>query len=470
MTTTKKPTLTDREAMGGVIAEDGFSYQRFDALTRIPGWLVNPAFEALLLEGFEDYEARFFCVHATEAHVLERYQAKSNDLGPADVREIFEKFHAFEEAYPRRARLHSLVTPRLPAKVAWIARDPERVRRARPFYAPFADVTAAIDSAVRQSFLDEYDVKLGNFVASNVEVREQNLPDRTAAVASFGQALLAAYPSFDFGARAVDAAFTALLSVFQARVGQPIGRREIQDVLERALGVALPKLKAFPLRVRSDRNGSDESAVEIDASEFSGAKGYPASAVWQSGLHEPLAAASDRLHGLGESRVALSGSFRLSTGFVLGHAFRAARGFELEIQTRAGVWMTDDHPDGSIESRWKFAPPKGLHNGELVAVIGVVNDPLADVLKYTKASADAVFSAFLPEGISSSRMAQVGVTEVKRALAASVAALHPSRVRLFFLGPAAFAVALGHRWNALPPTVLHELDASTRTYVETAQV
>ena len=46
-------------------------------------------------------------------------------------------------------------------------------------------------------------------------------------------------------------------------------------------------------------------------------------------------------------------------------------------------------------------------------------------------------------------------------------ALGAQRIDLYFAGPAAFAVALGHRWNALPPTQVHEFVATERRYVPT---
>src|SRR4051794_11835251 len=80
MTNGRPPTLTDDKGMGGIIAQDGFDYQIWDALARVPAWLRNPAFEGLALEVLEDSEVRFFAPHAPRAHVLERFQAKSGVL------------------------------------------------------------------------------------------------------------------------------------------------------------------------------------------------------------------------------------------------------------------------------------------------------------------------------------------------------------------------------------------------------
>ena len=75
------PALTDARGMGGVIAQDGFSYQLWDGLARLPAWLANPAFEEMIFEGLEDLEARFIAPKAPPRfRVLERFQAKSGSL------------------------------------------------------------------------------------------------------------------------------------------------------------------------------------------------------------------------------------------------------------------------------------------------------------------------------------------------------------------------------------------------------
>ena len=52
-----EPTLTDKKGMGGITAQEGFDYQVWNGLIRIPSWLRNPAFEGLIFEGLEDLEA-----------------------------------------------------------------------------------------------------------------------------------------------------------------------------------------------------------------------------------------------------------------------------------------------------------------------------------------------------------------------------------------------------------------------------
>ncbi|WP_144012434.1 hypothetical protein [Deinococcus sp. LM3] len=40
-----KPTLTDAKGSGGMVAQSGFDYQLWETLSRLPGWLLQPAFE-----------------------------------------------------------------------------------------------------------------------------------------------------------------------------------------------------------------------------------------------------------------------------------------------------------------------------------------------------------------------------------------------------------------------------------------
>src|SRR6266446_2038536 len=98
------PTLTEAKGMGGVIAQEGFDYQLWEGLVRLPAWLHNPAFEGMIFEGLEDLEARFFAPHAPRHQLLERFQAKSGALTRGDLIEVFESFRRFTTAYPRAAR------------------------------------------------------------------------------------------------------------------------------------------------------------------------------------------------------------------------------------------------------------------------------------------------------------------------------------------------------------------------------
>ncbi|TGV11391.1 SAVED domain-containing protein [Mesorhizobium sp. M8A.F.Ca.ET.173.01.1.1] len=460
------PALTDARGIGGVIAQDGFDYQLWDGLARLPAWLANPAFEQMIFEGLEDLEARFFAPQAPRGRLLERFQAKAGSLAPAAVREVFETFARFESAYPRAARVQSLVTPRLPATVGWLARDPSRVRKARPFYAPFADIMAASDAELLNRLVETYGDQLGTFIAQSVDVSERNLPDRDAALATFGVELDRAYPSLEAPQKRVGEAFEALSALARRSIGTPLARDVLRTIIEDALGKPLPLPRSFPLNVRSDRNESDERCLEIDASAFSGRDGgFPPPAQWADDLTAPLDRTARWLRSHAVHRVALSGSYRLTTAIALGWSLRSAIGFELEVPTREGPWATDDRPSMSDGMQnWRIAEPANLSDDQLVICVGILRDPAADLGQTAGISAKAVLALHLDAPIVSAKAAQAGVSGVKRAVDSAIARLRPRGIQLYFAGPAAFAVALGHRWNAMPPTQLHEFVTSSRTY------
>lgn len=466
------PALTDAKGLGGIIAQDGFDYQLGDGLARVPQWLANPAFEQMIFEGLEDLEARFFAPHAPPSfRLLERYQAKSGNLVPGDVKAVFQSFHKFETSFEHAARLQTLVTPRLPPTVSWLARDPTRVRRARPFYAPFRDIVGASEAHLLAQLVKSYGDDLGPFIAQSVEIHERVLPDLASALQAFSFSLYDAFPTLDAGARRIKAAFDALSTLARRSVGAPLTRDALREAIESGLGEPLPLPPVLPLLVRSDRSETDETALEIDASAFSGGgRGFPGSTVWLERLCEPLDQTARWLRGRGISRVRVLGSYRLSTGIVVGAALRSAVGFELDIATRAGDWSTDDRPGDGDTLPWDVSAPAALRGGALVVSVGVLRDPAAAVIETLGLAPDSLLHLHLPLPITNGRQAQAGVAAVKRAVDEAVTRMRPRSIDMYLAAPAAFAVALGHRWNAMPPTQLHEFIAKETRYVETARI
>jgi hypothetical protein len=460
MTDPTGPTLTDAKGMGGIIAQDGFDYQVWDALVRLPAWLRSTAFEGLTLEGLEDLEARFFAPHAPHGHLLDRFQAKSGILTRSQLAEVFSGFVKFNEVHQGVARSHVLVTPGLPKELQWIARDPERVRRARPFYAPFTGVMEASDEKLQNDLAAEFGAELGPPVAQSFDVSLRVIPDHATAVALFTAALEEAFPGSEFSSRKATEAFRMLADHLNRERGRMVDRSTMLRLLAESLGVPLVIEGALAVHVRSDRNTACDDAVEIDASPFSGTEGPPpTSDEWQSSLLVPLDRTARWAHSTGRSRVRITGSYRISTAIALGWAFRSATGFELEIATRDGDWLTDDRPTAAESGiSWQISPAEHLHQGRLVITIGVLRNPAQDVRgALGLSSEDHLLSAFLPHPIKNGREAQWAAHSIKNAVVAATASLMPEGIDLYYAGPAALAVAIGHRWNAMRRTQLHEL-------------
>ena len=102
--------------------------------------------------------------------------------------------------------------------------------------------------------------------------------------------------------------------------------------------------------------------------------------------------------------------------------------------------------------------------------VGILRDPAVDLVSSGERKAGQLFSVRLAEPITSAQAAQASVRVVKEAVDAAAARLRPKRIALYYAGPAAFAVALGHRWNAMQPTQLYEFLQAERRYVPTVLV
>ncbi|MEW5789655.1 MAG: SAVED domain-containing protein [Pseudomonadota bacterium] len=466
--------MTDAKGMGGIVAQDGFDYQVWDALVRLPAWLRNPGFEGFIVEGLEDVEARFFAPHAPRDHLVDRFQSKSGVLNRSGLIEVFESFQTFEIAHPTVARVQTLVTPALPPTLTWLARDSERVSRARPFYAPFADISAASDEKLRTDIINEFGADLGDFIAQAIEVSFRPISDRNTAEAAFIAALQKQFPDLDISARKLSAAFAVLNDLAAQARGSMLTRAHLLGVLRDVLSDDLvPHRHILAVHVRSDRNGTVENAIEIDASSFSGSlAGFPETERWHTELINPLITVSTWARKHGFSRVALSGSYRLSTAFSLGWAFRSAIGFEIDIPTRTGGCATDVYPapSGSVLP-WSIELPNTLVGDRLLVGVGILRDPALDILsKWPIAKREGLLLATLPQALANDVDVQASVRIVKAAIGEAVARLRPDQIDLCYVGPAAFAVALGHRWNALPPTQLYEFVATDGSYNPTALI
>lgn len=466
------PTLTDRTGMGGIIAIDGFEYQRWDAICRIPAWIKNRAFEGVTIEGLEDVEARFFSPHSAHGHVIERYQAKSGSLTPSQITEVFENFKLYEESFPGTSLLQTLVTPALPPTLSWIGSHAGRIKRAERFYQPFTEIMDLSEIAFQHKLEGAFPGDLGSFVAKRANLFLRSFEGESAAASTFFEALGTAYPNVALDYRSATALFGDLNALLR-HVGQMIDRKSIEAILGKHLNFGDSFARAVPVRILSEASDNSSDYIDIDASAFSdGSNPNSDAAAWEADLQKPLLRTANWLRTNGHSRLEASGRFRLSTAFLLGNAFRSSSGFDIEVPVRDGIWKTDDHPEASgAYSEWEVLRPEELLDDRLVASVGILRDPKPHVLQHMNVSNSRnVLSLRLPNAITSGVEAQAAVQFVKQSISSSCSNLKASEIYLFFAGPAAFAVALGHRWNGMPRTQLFEFVSASSAYVPTAQV
>lgn len=463
--TEKPPTLTDAVAMGGTIAQHGFDYQLWYVLLHLPAWLRIPAFEGVLVEGLEDFEVRYFSPAAPRQYLLDRFQTKSGALTPAEVKAVFENFRRFTTFNADVARVQTLVCPQLPSSLTWVTRDTKRVQLARPFYAPFPTILEQSDHQLGEDLKGAFGDELGPFVMTGIECVSFIAMDRPAAEAQFAAAIAAAFPAVIPSLHRAAAAFAALKDLFDRHRGRMLTRDEVLQVLEQVFAVPLATPKTLAVQVLAQDEVVAEGRLVIDGRPFSLTTGsYPTADRWADGLKRPLLQTSAWAKSRSISRISLMGAMRLTTAFTCGWAFKSANGFDLEIPTRSAPWKTDDHPTQDAAPIWATVPAARVRDETLTVCIGILRNPM-DVVHRQRASAvDDVLSLYRGTALTDGADCQASVRFVKSTIDRYVSQLSPQHIDLYFAGPASFAVALGHRWNALPETTLHEYVAASGSY------
>jgi hypothetical protein len=382
---------------------------------------------------------------------LERFQAKSATLAKADLMAVFAGFVIFVERHPAIVRLQTLITPALPSDLKWVVRDGFRVANARPFYHHYPTVMDDSERAHAAELVKEFGDKVGSGLVRDIAI--DLIPhDESYTLARFGEALEHTL-GLDWPSSAVRRAFTNVCTLLRARRGSKVGRTDLYAALSdgNAPVVISRSLKLDFVRGRIESKAGHLGFDAEDGGQQTGTGAVPYSTNLQQALDETAAWA----RGQGYRRVGVDAPLRLSAAFGLGAAFRPASVFDLDYGTSTGRWSTDAHPIGSNADEWAITSPEGPAYGRLTVVVGVIRDPLEDVRQCVGQDAD-ILHLHLPRAVFSGMDVQASVRTVKDAVSAAVTRLRPAGIDLFFLGPAAFAAALGHRWNALPPTTFFE--------------
>lgn len=178
---------------------------------------------------------------------------------------------------------------------------------------------------------------------------------------------------------------------------------------------------------------------------------------WNEVLKPELKDMKDRLIRRGQQRVLLRGALRLPSWFALGATFREVAGFDLAMDYRGEVWAAD--ADGAS------IPPLGVRiderfgQGRTALVLAISADGTEAVRDGVVDGDTGRLITLAPVG-GPSRTTLEGPREAM-ALAVTVrdwvrANVRDSRIDLVLMAPAPFALFLGHLWDRIAPTTVHE--------------
>ena len=197
---------------------------------------------------------------------------------------------------------------------------------------------------------------------------------------------------------------------------------------------------------------------------------------WGAVIGPELAAAGQRLRAAGHHRVLVRGAMRLPVWFAAGATLRHVQGFTVAGFQQGSIWSSDDATGTPTQA--EVVIDRIGEGGDIAVAIGVAADPAPAVARFVREHALPVSTIAVlrpaggpgPEAVSNSREAAlmaVGVRDAVRGLLEE----HPTeQIHLFLAVPGALALLLGHRWNALRPTVVYEHLGTGVGYVPTLEI
>jgi hypothetical protein len=184
------------------------------------------------------------------------------------------------------------------------------------------------------------------------------------------------------------------------------------------------------------------------------------------GMAELLAASGAR-------RVLVRGTFRQATAFMLGYELSDVKSFTLCYEQQGVQWRSDA-PRTASPQLSRTCDSIGLGT-DLAVAVGLARSPRAAVLKDLHARAvpaDRLITIEPADGPDARSVAGPGparavVLQVRQIVSDVLEELggRVRRVHLFLAGPNGGALLLGHFWNVMPPTVVHEFRGPGLGYV-----
>lgn len=255
----------------------------------------------------------------------------------------------------------------------------------------------------------------------------------------------------------------------QVQAGHRRIDRDILDAAITELGLddAGPARSAVSIATLKPDHLAGDADVVIDWVErFDGEDAYrkrrPAAPATWSQLQAELDDIPRRLTA--GAAVALTGSMRQATGFMVGAALRDVTGIaEVAIAQRGELWSSA-HPYHEVVVPAVTEHVLGLGVDVAVVVAVAAGGPVVDdVMHYVRTErlpVDRLLVCQPPGGARDNAVPDaafalglaLGIRDTVRRAASAPAA----RVHLFLIGPLGLAVLLGQRWNRVGPTVVYE--------------
>lgn len=468
----KKPTYPGSflapEAMGGIIAGEGFDFQTRYAACGVPLWLIEATFQQLLHEGAGDIDLRYI---KDGKSIRTFMQVKDHDVQPAELKEVIEQFIARDTASPNAYQTFTLVCLSLSPTLRPVENGLARLRGFNGFYS---DLPNVLDSTKREVDDRLKAVGLGDYIdfiheKVHLDVGHADMHHDDRALAHFVDRLLR-HPDYVEKVRAmVVPAFAETMRKIGANKGRALDRAEIEKILSDAVtkGIASEKKITFWLQNWTSETFDVPADFAIDWSEFfdRSKRHVPSPERWNDELIPQLEALKKQLLKERKERlIRFRGKCALSSGVALGAVFPTVGGWAFEVPQPPAkdAWRSDAVATEPFEMTVEEL--EGSAEGaDIVLGLNIRGDGRQDMMKYIERTGNIprsyLFISPSSQGAQSIRGASDAVAfaqAVREALGQSLKKYDLRKTRLFFYGPFALAVFLGQHLTSVGEIQLFE--------------
>jgi SMODS-associated and fused to various effectors sensor domain len=253
-----------------------------------------------------------------------------------------------------------------------------------------------------------------------------------------------------------------------------VGRAELEAAIAAAGLVDRPAEPSVTLHVHTIRREPFEVGAEyeldwrdaFDGSEHEHGHRTLDPAGWNGRLLPELEGMAERIATETSARLLrVRGAARLSPWFAVGYTFRRTTGWTIETNLGGASWRTDTPP--SQETPTIARQELEGEASVLALAVGVTGDPTPQVRTYLASQGDPAGALMT---VLSPRLGNLAIEEAGQlsrladSIKTAIQAIEPrpSKVLLFYWGPASGAVFIGHALNATVNEIqLHEDDHGT---------
>jgi hypothetical protein len=459
-----RPSLLEPEARGGDTAEGGFFFQENVILARVPGWLAQDGFTAMIREAVGDAEAKFFV--PGRGFVIEYVEVKNHPLTPAEFWDEVKRFQALDAGSPGSYRWFTLASAGLSKELRPLINGLRRVRDPYGFYED--------GSALKDNSFDDYVQVVKKLGHTGQEARflfEKVLIDADLGTAQshgealFRQALIDHLPEYqDLPNRTLTEIFTNLSTFVRRRKNQPITRIELENKLREKIAPGQrPPLRSISIYTSIQTENEDHvPGLRFAWAPFFGGetRDFPPTEEWNQRLFGELRETREWiLQHRQVRRIKLSGNRRLSTSLAIGSVFSAVAGFSIEVNYRGEPWATDAYPTSGTPAYPLIRQTIGDSGEHLIVSIGIMRDITTEVendLERHGLTGMPILHIKGEHPIISPQHTNVVVKAIKDLISETLVRTGSKQVHLFFAGPAHLALFLGYRLNATAPIQCYE--------------